>query len=203
MILLIDNYDSFTYNLYQYLKELGEEVLIKRNDQITIEDIQELNPSGIILSPGHGTPENAGICIDIIQNLYTSVPILGVCLGHQAIGAAFGANIVIAERIMHGKTSLISHNGHGLFQYLCQPLGVMRYHSLVIEKGSLPAQLEITAVSMDDKEIMAIKHMRYPVFGVQFHPESIGTETGRKMLKNFIDEMRKGNNRETVSAKAI
>ncbi|WP_175991352.1 aminodeoxychorismate/anthranilate synthase component II [Bacillus sp. Marseille-Q1617] len=203
MILLIDNYDSFTYNLYQYVKELGEEVQIKRNDQITIEEIQELKPSGIILSPGPGTPENAGICIDIIQNLHTSVPILGVCLGHQAVGAAFGANIVIAERIMHGKTSLISHNGHGLFQYLSQPLGVMRYHSLVIEKGSLPPQLEITAVSMDDKEIMAIKHMRYPVFGVQFHPESIGTETGRKMLKNFIDEMRKGNNRETVSAKAI
>ncbi|MGR3764660.1 anthranilate synthase component II [Rossellomorea sp. NS-SX7] len=203
MILLIDNYDSFTYNLYQYVQELGEEVLIKRNDQITLEDIQELKPSGIILSPGPGTPENAGICIDIIQNLHTSVPILGVCLGHQAIGAAFGANIVIADHIMHGKTSLIRHNGHGLFQYLSQPLGVMRYHSLVIEKDSLPPTFEINAVSMDDKEIMAIKHLRYPVYGVQFHPESIGTDTGRKMLKNFIDEMRKENNRETVSKKAI
>jgi anthranilate synthase component II len=203
MILLIDNYDSFTYNLYQYIKELGEEVLIKRNDQITLQEIHELKPSGIVLSPGPGTPEKAGICIEIIQNFHASVPILGVCLGHQSIGAAFGANIVIADHIMHGKTSLIRHNGEGLFQYLSQPLGVMRYHSLVIEKESLPPQFEIAALSMDDKEIMAIKHMRYPVFGVQFHPESIGTETGRKMLNNFIDEMRKENNRETVSAKAI
>jgi anthranilate synthase component II len=203
MILLIDNYDSFTYNLYQYIKELGEEVLIKRNDQITLQEIHELKPSGIVLSPGPGTPEKAGICIEIIQNLHASVPILGVCLGHQSIGAAFGANIVIADHIMHGKTSLIRHNGEGLFQYLSQPLGVMRYHSLVIEKESLPPQFEIAALSMDDKEIMAIKHMRYPVFGVQFHPESIGTDTGKKMLNNFIDEMRKENNRETVSAKAI
>jgi anthranilate synthase component II len=203
MILLIDNYDSFTYNLYQYIKELGEEVLIKRNDQITLQEIYELKPSGIVLSPGPGTPEKAGICIEIIQNLHASVPILGVCLGHQSIGAAFGANIVIADHIMHGKTSLIRHNGEGLFQYLSQPLGVMRYHSLVIEKESLPPQFEIAALSMDDKEIMAIKHMLYPVFGVQFHPESIGTDTGRKMLNNFIDEMRKENSRETVSAKAI
>jgi anthranilate synthase component II len=203
MILLIDNYDSFTYNLYQYIKELGEEVLIKRNDQITLQEIHEIKPSGIVLSPGPGTPEKAGICIEIIQNLHASVPILGVCLGHQSIGAAFGANIVIADHIMHGKTSLIRHNGEGLFQYLSQPLGVMRYHSLVIEKESLPPQFEIAALSMDDKEIMAIKHMRYPVFGVQFHPESIGTDTGKKMLNNFIDEMRKENNRETVSAKAI
>jgi anthranilate synthase component II len=203
MILLIDNYDSFTYNLYQYIKELGEEVLIKRNDQITVQEIHELKPSGIILSPGPGTPEKAGICIEIIQNLHTKVPILGVCLGHQSIGAAFGGNIVIADHIMHGKTSLIRHNGEGLFQYLSQPLGVMRYHSLVIEKETLPPQFEIAALSMDDKEIMAIKHMRYPVFGVQFHPESIGTDTGKKMLNNFIDEMRKENNRETVSAKAI
>jgi anthranilate synthase component II len=203
MILLIDNYDSFTYNLYQYITELGEEVLIKRNDQITLNEIQELKPSGIVLSPGPGTPENAGICIDIIQNLHTTMPILGVCLGHQAIGAAFGANIVIAEQIMHGKTSLIRHDGYGLFQYLSQPLSVMRYHSLIIEKGSLPPQFKIGAISMDDKEIMAIQHMRYPVFGVQFHPESIGTDTGRKMLNNFLDEMRKENNRETVSSKAI
>jgi anthranilate synthase component II len=203
MILLIDNYDSFTYNLYQYIKELGEEVLIKRNDQITLQEIHEIKPSGIVLSPGPGTPEKAGICIEIIQNLHASVPILGVCLGHQSIGAAFGANIVIADHIMHGKTSLIRHNGEGLFQYLSQPLGVMRYHSLVIEKESLPPQFEIAALSMDDKEIMAIKHMRYPVFGVQFHPESIGTDTGKKMLNNFIDEMKKENNRETVSAKAI
>ncbi|NQD67946.1 aminodeoxychorismate/anthranilate synthase component II [Bacillus haikouensis] len=203
MILLIDNYDSFTYNLYQYIKELGEEVLIKRNDQVTLNEIQEMKPSGIVLSPGPGTPENAGICVEIIQNLHTNTPILGVCLGHQAIGAAFGANIVIAEQIMHGKTSLIRHDGHGLFQYLSQPLSVMRYHSLIIEKESLPPQFKIGAISMDDKEIMAIQHMRYPLFGVQFHPESIGTDTGRKMLNNFLDEMRKENNRETVPAKAI
>ncbi|MEL3974574.1 aminodeoxychorismate/anthranilate synthase component II [Rossellomorea oryzaecorticis] len=203
MILLIDNYDSFTYNLYQYIKELGEEVLIKRNDKITVQEIHELKPSGIVLSPGPGTPEKAGICIEIIQNLHTNVPILGVCLGHQSIAAAFGASIVIADHIMHGKTSLIRHNGEGLFQYLSQPLGVMRYHSLIIEKETLPPQFEIAALSMDDKEIMAIKHVRYPVFGVQFHPESIGTDTGKKMLKNFLDEIRKENNRETVSAKAI
>jgi anthranilate synthase component II len=203
MILLIDNYDSFTYNLYQYINELGEEVLIKRNDEITLNEIWEMNPSGIVLSPGPGTPENAGICIEIIQNLHTRMPILGVCLGHQAIGAAFGANIIIADHIMHGKTSLIHHDGHGIFQYLSQPLSVMRYHSLIIDKESLPPQFKISALSMDDKEIMAIQHMRYPVFGVQFHPESIGTDTGRKMLKNFLDEMRKESNRETVSAKAI
>jgi anthranilate synthase component II len=203
MILLIDNYDSFTYNLYQYLLELGEEVLIKRNDEITLEEIHELKPEGIILSPGPGIPEDAGECIGIIQNLHASVPILGVCLGHQAIAAAFRAKVVIAERIMHGKTSLIRHNGDGVFQYLSQPLTVMRYHSLVVEKESLPQHFEVTATSMDDNQIMAIKHRRYPLFGVQFHPESIGTDTGKKILSNFLDEMRKGNNRERVSAKAI
>ncbi|OIU71382.1 anthranilate synthase component II [Rossellomorea aquimaris] len=203
MILLIDNYDSFTYNLYQYLLELGEDVLIKRNDEITLEGIQELKPEGIILSPGPGTPEDAGICIEIIRNLHASAPILGVCLGHQAIAAAFGAKVVIADRIMHGKTSLIRHDGDGVFQYLSQPLTVMRYHSLVVEKESLPQQFEVTATSMDDNQIMAIKHRRYPLFGVQFHPESIGTDTGKKILSNFLDEMRKGNNRERVSAKAI
>ena len=186
MILLIDNYDSFTYNLYQYIEELGEEVIVKRNDAISLEEIKELNPSGIILSPGPGKPENAGICISIIQNLHASVPILGVCLGHQAIGAAFGATIEVAEKVMHGKTSLIKHDGGGVFEYLPQPLEVMRYHSLVIKNGTLPTQLETVALSMDDREIMAIKHMKYPMYGLQFHPESILTSQGSKLLKQSI-----------------
>ncbi|MCA1062984.1 aminodeoxychorismate/anthranilate synthase component II (plasmid) [Cytobacillus spongiae] len=203
MILLIDNYDSFTYNLYQYIEELGEDVLVKRNDEITLEEIKKLNPSGIILSPGPGKPENSGVCIPIIQNLHASVPILGVCLGHQAIGTVFGATIEIAGKVMHGKTSLIKHSGGGLFDYLPQPLEVMRYHSLVIKKGTLPPPLETVAMAMDDGEIMAIKHMKHPLFGVQFHPESIGTKTGKKIIQNFINEMRKENNRETISTKAI
>ncbi|MGM0751078.1 MAG: anthranilate synthase component II [Bacillota bacterium] len=203
MILLIDNYDSFTYNLYQYIEELGEEVTVKRNDAISLEEIKELNPSGIILSPGPGKPEDAGICISIIQNLHASVPILGVCLGHQAIGAAFGATIEVAEKVMHGKTSLIQHDGSGVFEYLPQPLEVMRYHSLVIKNGTLPTQLETVALSMDDREIMAIKHMKYPMYGLQFHPESIGTKTGKKIIQNFLVQMRKENNRETLSTEVI
>jgi anthranilate synthase component II len=203
MILLIDNYDSFTYNLYQYIEELGEEVTVKRNDAISLEEIKELNPAGIILSPGPGKPEDAGICISIIQNLHASVPILGVCLGHQAIGAAFGATIEVAEKVMHGKTSLIKHDGSGVFEYLPQPLEVMRYHSLVIKNGTLPTQLETVALSMDDREIMAIKHMKYPMYGLQFHPESIGTKTGKKIIQNFLVQMRKENNRETLSTEAI
>ncbi|MGF3103267.1 anthranilate synthase component II [Rossellomorea sp. DUT-2] len=203
MILLIDNYDSFTYNLYQYIEELGEEVIVKRNDAISLEEIKDLNPAGIILSPGPGKPEKAGICISIIQNLHASVPIFGVCLGHQAIGAAFGATIEVADKVMHGKTSLIKHNGCGVFEYLPQPLEVMRYHSLVIKIGTLPTQLEAVALSMDDNEIMAIKHMKYPMYGVQFHPESIGTKTGKKIIQNFLVQMRKENNRETLSTEAI
>ncbi|BCB04350.1 anthranilate synthase component II [Bacillus sp. KH172YL63] len=203
MILLIDNYDSFTYNLYQYIEELGEEVTVRRNDAISLEEVKEMNPSAIILSPGPGKPENAGICTSIIQNLHASVPILGVCLGHQAIGAAFGATIEIAGNVMHGKTSLIKHDGNGVFQYLSQPLEVMRYHSLVIKKGTLPPPLEAVAHSMDDGEIMALKHMKFPLFGVQFHPESIGTVTGKKIIQNFLAETRKGNIRENLSASII
>ncbi|KPL57906.1 anthranilate synthase component II [Rossellomorea vietnamensis] len=203
MILLIDNYDSFTYNLYQYIEELGERVVVRRNDAISLEEIKKLNPSGIILSPGPGKPDNAGICISIIQNLHASVPILGVCLGHQAIGAAFGATIEVAGKVMHGKTSLIKHSGEGVFEYLTQPVEVMRYHSLVIKNGTLPEPMETVAISMDDGEIMAIKHMRYPLFGVQFHPESIGTKTGKKIIQNFIDEMRKENSREKLSSSVI
>ncbi|MCA1058510.1 aminodeoxychorismate/anthranilate synthase component II [Rossellomorea aquimaris] len=203
MILLIDNYDSFTYNLFQYIEELGEEVIVRRNDAITLDEVKRMNPSAIILSPGPGQPENAGICIPIIQNLHASVPILGVCLGHQAIGAAFGASIEIAGNVMHGKTSLIKHNGSGVFEYLPQPLEVMRYHSLVIKKGTLPQSLEEVAHSMDDGEIMAIKHMKYPLYGVQFHPESIGTKTGKKIIENFLEEKRKENNREKLSTITI
>jgi anthranilate synthase component II len=189
MILLIDNFDSFTFNLYQYLGELGEEVKVYRNNQLTIEEINELNPKAIILSPGPGIPENAGICIEVIQHFYRKIPILGICLGHQAIGSAFGSDIKRAATIKHGKTSLINHNGSGLFQYLTSPLEVMRYHSLAIDKNSLSPELESVAFSMDDQEVMAIKHRQYQTYGLQFHPESIGTPVGKQLLKNFLLEI--------------
>ena len=189
MILLIDNFDSFTFNLYQYLGELGESVTVIRNNQLTIQQIKDMNPKAIILSPGPGKPEDAGICIEVIQNLYQDIPILGICLGHQAIGAAFGSEIKRAEFIKHGKTSQITHTGSGIFTYLTSPLEVMRYHSLVVAKDSLSSDLECVAHSLDDQEIMAIKHRHYPVFGLQFHPESIGTPTGKQMLQNFLTEI--------------
>jgi anthranilate synthase component II len=189
MILLIDNFDSFTFNLYQYLGELGETVSVIRNNQLTIEQIREMNPKAIILSPGPGKPEEAGICIEVIQKLYQEFPILGICLGHQAIGAAFGSEIRRANFIKHGKTSRITHNGFGIFAYLSSPLEVMRYHSLVIDKNTLSSDLECVAQSMDDQEVMAIKHRYYPVFGLQFHPESIGTPTGKQLLKNFLTQI--------------
>jgi anthranilate synthase component II len=199
MILLLDNYDSFTYNLYQYLSELGEEVKVVRNDQITIEEIASLQPDAIVLSPGPGLPENAGICIDLIKTFYKQTPILGICLGHQAIGAAFGAEILQATEIKHGKTSMILHSGTGLFQYMSQPLEVMRYHSLIIEKRSLPSELEIAATSMDDDEIMGVKHIQYPLYGLQFHPESIGTKCGKEIIQNFLSVVRRKQKNETVS----
>lgn len=202
MILLIDNYDSFTFNLYQYLSELGEEVLVKRNDELTVKEVQELNPSAIVLSPGPGRPENAGMLIDLIKELYDKVPLLGVCLGHQAIAVAFGGEVVRAANIKHGKTSLIKHNKSGLFQFTPQPVEVMRYHSLVVRKETLPPVLTTSAVSMDDNEIMAFKHFEYPVYGVQFHPESIGTKIGKKLLKNFID-IKEEFQSERVSTKII
>lgn len=185
MILLIDNFDSFTFNLYQYLGELGEEVMVLRNNQLTIERIKELNPRAIILSPGPGKPEDAGICVETIQAFHQSIPILGICLGHQAIGYAFGAEIKQASTIKHGKTSRITHSGK-LFEYLSSPLEVMRYHSLSVTKSSLPEDIECTAQSMDDGEVMAIQHRFYPVFGLQFHPESIGTPFGKRIIHNFI-----------------
>lgn len=186
MILLIDNFDSFTFNLYQYLGELGEEVVVYRNNQLTLDEIESLNPTAIILSPGPGKPTDAGICIELIQSFYQRFPILGICLGHQAIGAAFGSEIRRAQNIRHGKTSFILHKDNKLFNNLASPLEVMRYHSLSIEKSTLPVELECIAYSIEDQEVMAIQHNQYPVFGLQFHPESIGTPSGKQILKNFL-----------------
>lgn len=186
MILLIDNFDSFTFNLYQYLGELGEKAAVYRNNQLTIEKIAELKPRAIILSPGPGIPQDAGICIEVIQKFHQDIPILGICLGHQAIGAAFGGVVKRANLIKHGKTSLIDHNGKDIFKELSSPLEVMRYHSLIIEQESLPTVLECTAISVDDREVMAIKHQSYPLYGLQFHPESIGTPSGKQLIANFL-----------------
>ncbi|MBY0121359.1 aminodeoxychorismate/anthranilate synthase component II [Bacillus sp. S/N-304-OC-R1] len=203
MILLIDNYDSFTFNLYQYLGELGEEVLVVRNDKISIEEITALKPDAIVLSPGPGRPEEAGICIKVIQTLHKEIPILGICLGHQAIGYAFGAEITKANQIMHGKVSKLKHNGLALFEYLPQPIDVMRYHSLVISQKTLPESFQILAQSMDDHEIMAIKHFQYPLYGLQFHPESIGTNYGKKILENFLTSIGREIQNESHFAKNL
>jgi len=185
MLLMIDNYDSFTYNLVQYLGELGEEVSVFRNDEITLEQIEALHPSRIVISPGPCTPDQAGISVPLIRRFAGKLPILGVCLGHQSIGQAFGGKIVHAARLMHGKTSDIRHKDAGVFHGLPNPLTATRYHSLVIEKKSLPACLEVTAWT-DDGEIMGVRHRDLPVEGVQFHPESILTEKGHDLLANFL-----------------
>jgi anthranilate synthase component 2 len=185
MLLMIDNYDSFTYNLVQYLGELGQEVVVVRNDQITLEEIAALAPAFMVISPGPCTPSEAGVSVPAIQRFAGSIPILGVCLGHQGIGQAFGGRIVHAKQLMHGKTSLIHHTGSGLFGGLKQPLVATRYHSLAIERESLPAELEVTAWA-DDGEIMGVRHRSLPVAGVQFHPESILTEQGHALLSNFL-----------------
>ena len=188
MILILDNYDSFTYNLVQFLGELGAELQVIRNDAIAVEDIATLSPEAIVLSPGPGTPVDAGITVPTIRRYGASVPILGVCLGHQAIGEAYGGRVIRAPRgVMHGKTSLVVHDGTDLFAGLPSPLSVMRYHSLVIEHGSLPDCLETTARAADDAtEIHAVRHREHPVWGVQFHPESILTQDGKRILANFI-----------------
>jgi anthranilate synthase component 2 len=186
MLLMIDNYDSFTYNLVQYLGELGEEVRVYRNDQITLEQIAELAPERIVISPGPCTPNEAGVSVETIRTLGGVIPILGVCLGHQSIGQAYGGRIVRARRLMHGKTSLIHHNGQGVFRGLPSPFEATRYHSLVIERETLPDCLEVTAWSEDDEEIMGVRHKQLPVEGVQFHPESILTQHGHDLLKNFL-----------------
>ncbi|KRF68005.1 hypothetical protein ASG99_00560 [Bacillus sp. Soil768D1] len=185
MILLIDNYDSFTYNLYQYLGEVEKEIIVKRNDEITIAEIEEMNPKAIVISPGPGRPEDAGISMEIIRSFYKKLPLLGICLGHQAIGATFGANVIGAKYIMHGKTSVIEHNGTGVFVNQNPQFPVMRYHSLVVERESLPNELTVTASAVDDGEIMALKHQDYPLYGLQFHPESIGTKIGKELLHEF------------------
>ncbi|GAA0329108.1 hypothetical protein GCM10008967_19510 [Bacillus carboniphilus] len=195
MILVIDNYDSFTYNLVQYIAEM-EDVIVHRHDETTIEAIRNLNPKGIVISPGPGRPEDAGICVEVIREFSGHIPILGVCLGHQAIGIAFGGRVIQAETIMHGKRSTIKYEENGLFLEFNSPLEVMRYHSLVVDKNTLPSILKVTADSLDDFEIMAIEHQEYPVFGVQFHPESIGTTNGKKLIQNFMDVVRKENGHE-------
>ena len=186
MLLMIDNYDSFTYNLVQYLGELGEDVRVFRNDQITLEEVAALAPDRIVISPGPCTPNEAGVSVDIIKHLGVVMPILGVCLGHQSIGQAYGGRIVRAQRLMHGKTSLIHHRGTGVFQGLPSPFVATRYHSLVIERETLPDCLEITAWTEEDDEIMGVRHRELPVEGVQFHPESILTEHGHALLSNFL-----------------
>jgi para-aminobenzoate synthetase component 2 len=185
VILVIDNYDSFTYNLVQYLGELGEEVKVHRNDEITIEEIEKMAPDHILISPGPCTPNEAGISLEVLHHFKGSIPIFGVCLGHQAIGQAFGGNVIRAERLMHGKTSPIHHNGTSVFEGLQSPFTATRYHSLIVERESLPDCLEITAET-EEGEIMALRHKEYPIEGVQFHPESIITDHGHTMLRNFL-----------------
>jgi len=185
MLLMIDNYDSFTYNLVQYFGELEQQVEVFRNDEITVEKIEALRPKHLVISPGPCTPNEAGVSIAAIRHFAGKIPILGVCLGHQAIGQAFGGKVVHAKQVMHGKTSAITHEGEGVFQRLPSPFLATRYHSLVIERGSLPDDLLITATSEDD-EIMGVRHRSLPVEGVQFHPESILTEQGHALLANFL-----------------
>lgn len=188
MLLMIDNYDSFTYNLVQYFGQLKQEVIVKRNDQISLQEIADLNPDQIVISPGPCTPNEAGISLKTIERFAGQIPLLGVCLGHQSIGQVFGAKVVRAEQVMHGKNSLISHDGQGVFRGLNNPLNITRYHSLVLQPESLPDCLEMTARVLDGNEIMAIRHRTLALEGVQFHPESIMSEQGLKLLKNFIDQ---------------
>jgi anthranilate synthase component II len=185
MLLMIDNYDSFTYNLVQYLGELGEEVLVKRNDEVTLGEIEKMQPQRIVISPGPCTPNEAGVSVPVIEKFAGKIPLLGVCLGHQSIGQAFGGKIVHAKTLMHGKTSQISHGNAGVFAGLPSPYRATRYHSLVIERASCPDCLEITAWT-EDGEIMGVRHKTLPIEGVQFHPESIMTEHGHQLLKNFL-----------------
>ena len=188
MILVIDNYDSFTYNLVQYLGELGAEVVVRRNDAVGVDEVGALSPKGIVLSPGPCTPKEAGVTVDVIRRWGSQIPTLGVCLGHQAIGEAYGGEVVRAVRVMHGKTSQIQHSGSGVFTGLPSPMEVMRYHSLIVERRTLPECLDIVAVAQDDPlEVHAVKHREHPVYGVQFHPESVMTPHGKALLRNFLE----------------
>ena len=186
MLLVIDNYDSFTYNLVQYLGELGQDVRVYRNDKITLKEIESLKPEKIVISPGPCTPKEAGISVDLIKQFAGKIPILGVCLGHQSIGYALGGEIIHAKKLMHGKTSMINHDGKTIFKNLPNPFEATRYHSLVIERESIPDELEISAET-DDGEIMGVRHKEYIIEGVQFHPESILTKVGKDLLRNFLE----------------
>jgi len=190
MILLIDNYDSFTYNVYQYITSLGCAVAVVRNDQITVDEIAKQNFSAIILSPGPGTPDDSGICLAVLARFAATVPILGICLGHQAIGQVFGGKVIRSPKLMHGKVSSIIHDGQGLYQGLPQPFLAGRYHSLIVERASLPGCLAVTSYTADGL-IMGLKHKKYDVEGVQFHPESILTPDGLKILQNFVEKLHK------------
>jgi anthranilate synthase component 2 len=189
-VLVIDNYDSFVYNLVQYIGELGAEIIVYRNDQVTLKQVKELKPDRIVISPGPGTPEDTryfGACTEILQYVSCEIPTLGVCLGHQGIINAFGGKVVSAKRLMHGKTSKIRHDGKGIFKGVHNPFTATRYHSLAGEKPSIPSCLKITAESIDDGEVMGVRHIKYPIEGVQFHPESILCEDGKLIIKNFLD----------------
>ena len=186
MIVMIDNYDSFTYNLVQYLGEMGQELKVFRNDKVTIADIEALKPERIVISPGPCTPKEAGISVEVIRHFAGKAPILGVCLGHQSVGYAFGGEIVRADRLMHGKTSMIHHDGQSVFRGLPNPFEATRYHSLVVRRETLPECLVVTAET-DEREVMGIRHRELPVEGVQFHPESVLTEAGKRLLRNFVE----------------
>jgi anthranilate synthase/aminodeoxychorismate synthase-like glutamine amidotransferase len=189
MIFVLDNYDSFTYNLVQYIGEMGHEVVVRRNDQITVGEIEQLRPERIVISPGPCTPQEAGISVDVIKHFAGRIPIFGVCLGHQAIGAAFGGNVVRAANLMHGKTSSVEHDGKTIFRGISSPMTATRYHSLVVEEKGLPAELEISATCLDRdgiRVIMGLRHRKYAVEGVQFHPESVLTAHGKQMVRNFL-----------------
>jgi anthranilate synthase/aminodeoxychorismate synthase-like glutamine amidotransferase len=189
MVFVLDNYDSFTYNLVQYLGELGEEVVVRRNDQVTVADVEAMHPEHIVISPGPCTPVEAGISVELVRQLAGKIPILGVCLGHQAVGAAFGSEIVRAPKLMHGKTSEVMHDNQTIFQGLPMPLTATRYHSLIVEEKSLPHELEISAWTADgagSRTIMGLRHKKFPIEGVQFHPESVLTREGKKLIVNFL-----------------
>ncbi len=189
MVFVLDNYDSFTYNLVQYLGELGAEVAVRRNDQVSVEEIDAMRPERIVLSPGPCTPQEAGISIELIRHFAGKLPLLGVCLGHQAIGAAFGGQVVRAKNLMHGKTSQVEHDGKTIFRGLTSPMTATRYHSLIVAENDLPAELEVSAWTTDkdgSRVIMGFRHRRFPVEGVQFHPESVLTDQGKKLVKNFL-----------------
>jgi anthranilate synthase/aminodeoxychorismate synthase-like glutamine amidotransferase len=190
MVLVLDNYDSFTYNLVQYFGELGQEVVVRRNDQTTVAEIESMHPERIVISPGPCTPQEAGISIDVIRNFAGRVPLLGVCLGHQAIGAAFGGKVIRAANLMHGKTSFVEHDGKTIFRGIPSPMIATRYHSLIVEEESLPEELEISATCQDrdgKRVIMGLRHRKFAVEGVQFHPESVLTEQGRQIVRNFLE----------------